>query len=418
MQSILDLIISETRKKFIIDSGWLFFERLLRLLTNFFIVVFIARELGPIQFGEYSYYLSLILILGVFTNLGLDFFVVGELIKNKNNTNKILGTVFYAKLYISLTVTLILLIVKILLGLDILLFIFSLLLIFKSFNWLEHYFQSKNENKYFTIASTYSLIIITSLNILGLYFSFGVDFFALVFTLDFLLIYIILYSNFKKHYSISLRDLSFDKSLFLNYIGKSWPLILIGAASIINLRLDQVFIGNLLDNDILGNYSASSKLAEAWLVIPAVLSITVFPIISKIRVDNYLRFKQLINYSIYLFGFIGIFFCIIVSINSDLIIKLLFGLKYSYAGSYLKLYIWTGLPYFTFFAFGHLIFTEDIIKKSIIVPISLIITNIILNFLLIPNFGAFGGIYATIVSTIISYCFLFFVVLKYTKFFK
>ena len=92
---------------------------------------------------------------------------------------------------------------------------------------------------------------------------------------------------------------------------------------------------------------------------------------------------------IILWGFISLFFSIdftnkSLSGNSERFLmnnsKLLFGLKYSYAGSYLKLYIWTGLPYFTFFAFGHLIFTEDIIKKSIIVPISLIITNIILNF--------------------------------------
>ena len=71
------------------------------MLINFFIIVLIARHLGPTNFGLYSFYLSIVLILNVISNLGLDFFLVKQLVTNKSDTNTILGTAFYSKLIAS-----------------------------------------------------------------------------------------------------------------------------------------------------------------------------------------------------------------------------------------------------------------------------------------------------------------------------
>ena len=196
------------------------------------------------------------------------------------------------------------------------------------------------------------------------------------------------------------------------------PIIISSFASIINLRIDQVFIGLYLNDEILGNYSASAKIGEAWLVVPAVLSISVFPILNEIRSKNYNRFRQLLNQSVVVLSLIGIAFCLIITLNTEIIIQLVFGDKYMLSSGYLKLYIWTGLPYFIFFAFGHLIYTEEIIDKSLLMSVSLIISNLVLNYILIDVYGAYGAIYATLISTFISYVILYFIVKKYTKFYK
>ena len=151
---------------------------------------------------------------------------------------------------------------------------------------------------------------------------------------------------------------------------------------------------------------------------PAVLSISVFPILNEIRSKNYNRFRQLLNQSVIVLSLIGIAFCLIITLNTEIIIQLVFGDKYMLSSGYLKLYIWTGLPYFIFFAFGHLIYTEEIIDKSLLMSVSLIISNLVLNYILIDVYGAYGAIYATLISTFISYVILYFIVKKYTKFYK
>ena len=413
---------SELRKKFISDSGWLFTERLIRLLINFFIIVLIARHLGPTNFGLYSFYLSIVLILNVISNLGLDFFLVKQLVTNKSDTNTILGTAFYSKLIASSL--LFLLIVTSLFFVDLnpaersILLIFSSVLIFRSFNWLEFYFQSLNKNKYYTLSSIISLIISSIINIYGIYSNQEIIFFVFTYCLEIILIYLICYSFSNRFLKISLIKLRFSKKLFLSFISTTWPIIISSFASIINLRIDQVFIGLYLNDEILGNYSASAKIGEAWLVVPAVLSISVFPILNEIRSKNYNRFRQLLNQSVIVLSLIGIAFCLIITLNTEIIIQLVFGDKYMLSSGYLKLYIWTGLPYFIFFAFGHLIYTEEIIDKSLLMSVSLIISNLVLNYILIDVYGAYGAIYATLISTFISYVILYFIVKKYTKFYK
>jgi len=76
------------------NFGWLFLDKGIRAILGLLVGAWVARYLGPNQFGELSYYLALIAIFQSITTLGMDGIVVREIAKAPANTSAILGTVF------------------------------------------------------------------------------------------------------------------------------------------------------------------------------------------------------------------------------------------------------------------------------------------------------------------------------------
>ena len=70
-------------KKYFVNTGWLFFERIIGMAVTFFVGVYVARYLGPANFGLLSYAGSFVgLFMGI-SALGLNNIVVRELVKNE-----------------------------------------------------------------------------------------------------------------------------------------------------------------------------------------------------------------------------------------------------------------------------------------------------------------------------------------------
>ncbi|EII5647825.1 oligosaccharide flippase family protein, partial [Vibrio parahaemolyticus] len=89
-------------KKYSTNTLWLLFEKIIRLVSGFFIGVLVARYLGPEKLGILSFSQSYVGLLVVFTNLGLDSIIVRELIKQQYDERIILSTAFAIKMCSSL----------------------------------------------------------------------------------------------------------------------------------------------------------------------------------------------------------------------------------------------------------------------------------------------------------------------------
>jgi PST family polysaccharide transporter len=80
------------------NSGWLFLDKLLRLGLGVVVGAWVARYLGPSQFGELAYALAYIALFQAIANLGLDGITVRDLSQNKAEAHSLLGTVFALRL--------------------------------------------------------------------------------------------------------------------------------------------------------------------------------------------------------------------------------------------------------------------------------------------------------------------------------
>jgi len=70
--------ISPGLHKIVGNIGWLLFDRILRMGVGFFVVAWVARYLGPEQFGLLEYSLAFIWLFSAVAMLGLDIIVVRD----------------------------------------------------------------------------------------------------------------------------------------------------------------------------------------------------------------------------------------------------------------------------------------------------------------------------------------------------
>ena len=64
------------------NIGWLFADRLVRQGLGLLVLIWMARYLGPTQFGVFNYATAYVALVWSFTDLGLPSIVVRNLVKN------------------------------------------------------------------------------------------------------------------------------------------------------------------------------------------------------------------------------------------------------------------------------------------------------------------------------------------------
>src|SRR4051812_29342678 len=80
------------------NMGWLFFDKFIRLGSGLFVGAWVARYLGPEQFGLLNFSISFAALFGVAATLGLDGIVVRELVRTPSRRDDVLGSAFALKL--------------------------------------------------------------------------------------------------------------------------------------------------------------------------------------------------------------------------------------------------------------------------------------------------------------------------------
>ena len=80
------------------NSSWLFTDKLLRLGLGVLVGAWVARYLGPLEFGELAFALAYIALFQSIANLGLDGIAVRDITQNESEAHSLLGTVFILRL--------------------------------------------------------------------------------------------------------------------------------------------------------------------------------------------------------------------------------------------------------------------------------------------------------------------------------
>ena len=103
MKSLLNNVfkkILNTKNKLNIakNSAWLISGHGIKIFLGIFIGIWVARYLGPANFGKLSYVIAFIGLFAPLCRLGLDATVPKELIYIEKNQEKIIGNCFFLKL--------------------------------------------------------------------------------------------------------------------------------------------------------------------------------------------------------------------------------------------------------------------------------------------------------------------------------
>ena len=393
------------KKKSTSNTRWLLIDKTLKTLSSIIIGLILARHYGPEVFGNYSYIISIVFILVVISSLGLDGIIVRETNNNDSNIQKILGTSFYLKFF---TGSIILIISSVFILINnngdypLLLLIFLLTLPFYGFNIVDFYFQSISLYKYIAKLNLYLIIFSLLVKLIIISYDLSIIFIGVSFIVDILFQSIIFCFLLSKIKNIKISDFVFDFPTAKKLLKDSYPLIFSSFFISLNLKMDQILLGELTDNYNLGLYASSVRISEAWYFIPVALSNAFMPQFMKakrISINSYNKIFHSAYKSMLIFS---VTIAIIFSLFSSDIIYLLFGSEYLPASPVLKIHVWSGVFASMGFIYSKFLIIENYTKFSLYRNIFGFFMNFVLNLILIPRYGISGCAIATLVGVFCS----------------
>jgi O-antigen/teichoic acid export membrane protein len=185
-------------------------------------------------------------------------------------------------------------------------------------------------------------------------------------------------------------------------------LMLSGIVVMIYMRIDQIMIKHMINEEAVGYYAVAVRLCEAWYFIPVTLCNSIFPAIVNAKNVSEEFYNNRMQKLYDLLTWLAIGIAVPVTVFSSQIIQLLFGNEFSAASPVLTIYIWAGVAVFLGVASSQYLINENLTKLSFIRSFVGMVINVALNFILIPEYGIIGSAVATLVSyTVVAFVPLF-----------
>ena len=365
------------------------------MVVGLFVGVWVARYLGPVRFGLFSYANSFVGLFTVFITLGLDAIVVKELLNKNDDNNTLIGTTFFLKL-IGFIIMFFIIMTAVQFTnnenlANILIYILAFSVVFQSFNVIDLYFQSKVLSKYVVFSNSISLFISSLIKILLILNEAPLIAFAVVITLDSLIIALGLIYFYKKQGLVfkSWR-ISSTKAKYL--LKQSWPIILSGIAISLYMRIDQTMIANILDNESVGYYAVTVKFSELWLFITVAITNSLFPAIINAKKTSEALYIQRIENLYRLLVFISLVISVLIYLFAEYIVLYTFGREYEDAIVLLKLYVWSIIFVFLNNGSWKWYIAENLQHIATVRLFLGAFVNIMLNYFWIKSYGLIGAV--------------------------
>ena len=266
------------------NTFWLFSGQIISRLLRAFIVIYAARVLGSESWGAFSYALSIATFLTVFSDIGINALLTKESVKNPALKDSYLATSFFTKLaMLAILISGVIVFFPYLTKIQEAVGIMPIIIFVFAFDALRDLGSAisrameKMEIEAGIQIFTNLAIVILGIVLLNAYKTSK----ALAFSyaagsgIGLILITFILRKNFKNILK------NFNRKLIRPILAKAWPFGLLSIMGVIMLNTDIIMLGWLRAEAEVGYYSASQKLIQLLYVLPSLLAISIFPVLSS-----------------------------------------------------------------------------------------------------------------------------------------
>lgn len=397
------LHLSPTKQKVIRNVVWAVTGKVVTLLGGLLVGIFVARYLGPDQYGLMSYVISYVTLFQVFASFGMDNIEIREESQHPDEKDKLIGTAFTLKVGFAVLTMGLVIATAWLFEADRftrwMIALYSVSMLMNSFSVIRNYFTSIVWNEYIVKTEISRTFIGAGIKIGLLFLHAPLVWFIAATLLDTILIaggYVLSYRSKIDTFSKWRYDATTAKHLLV----QSFPLLLSGAAVVIYTKIDQVLIGNMLSTESVGYYSVADRFTEICLFIPTILSQTITPILVKAYAENKDDYnkKATLFMNVMIWG--TILLCIVICLIANPLIKYTFGQQYLRSIPILQIMVFKVVGYALAQSSGAMIVVEGKQKYVVLRNIVGCGACIALNYLLIPTFGLTGAAFASILTAL------------------
>lgn len=393
----------ESKKRVINNMSWLLGGKIVNMILSFFVSLATARYLGPSNLGSINYVAAYISFFSSITSLGLSVIVIKEVSLGKENDNEVIWTgVLMRFLTAILSTVSVIALVYITDGSDPLLMKIALLesiaIVASAFDTFMYWFQGKLLAKYVSIASVVAYLGMSLYRVYLLVNNSDILWFAFATSVDTLLLSLVLVICYIKENGFRPKvSLALGKRL----MKQSYHYMISGLIAILYSKIDQIMLKHMLSEYSVGLYSGALQIAVLWSMIPSAFIQSVSPVLYKNAQENRQMFLKRLKQSYAGIWVLNVCWSLAISIFSYWVIYLLLGKEYLGARGALVIVVW----YSGIASIGNLtqvyLATENKNKYVNYFAIGGLVTDVILNFILIPPFGIVGAAVATLCTYIV-----------------
>ncbi|MEP4891564.1 MAG: flippase [Aliiglaciecola sp.] len=377
-------------------------EKVIKMATQLLIITFLARSLGPNDFGNLMLCYALVSIYSFLNNLGLETLIVKYLVTNKDDESSILTHALFLRGAFGMLCLLLVNITGIFLIEDqslLLLFIISLLHIFMPFTVYSAFFQVDGRSDLSAIGLMTGNLVGALYVIFCMVLDLSVYYIAAFYFIDSIFValtYIFLAKRRKLFLNLTLR---FTK--LSGMLKDCLPLLLSGGITLLYMKVDQVMLGYLSGTSEVGTYVVATRLSEAWYFVGLTLIGVYYPKILAMREKYGIKTYNsiIIDYGRVLI-WLSFLLALMTTFLSPFIIQVLYGESYAEASSVLAITIWA-VPFVYLGSISTKMYVAESMQSALIWRSSFgLAVNIALNLVLIPKYGAFGAGISTLFAQI------------------
>lgn len=390
-------------KPYLANISWIVFDKFFNLGLAFLVTIFVSRYLGPEKYGILAYATSLAALLGTTAHMGLSGIVVREIVEFPEKKQETLGTTFVLKGLGSLIGFAILCLIALLTNDQgsaefWVLLIAALTILLQPFQSIKFWFQANVQARYITTAQITGKLISSGFKLLLIFLGASLIPFAFGSFIQITFVTVTLLYLYQHTANLPIQtwlpSLKRAKKLL-----RSGSIIFIGTVfASVYLKTDQIMLRWLVDPKEVGIYSIAATLSEVWYFLPTAIVVSIFPKLIQLRNSSVRAYKKRLQQVFDLLFVIAFLVAIIVTFLAKPLVYFSLGEAYLGSAPILSIHIWAGIFIFMRAAFSKWILTEHLEIFSLVTQGSGAISNIVLNFILIPRFGGYGAALATLFS--------------------
>lgn len=392
------------RKQLLKDSAIYMSGSIIVQILGFIGLVSLMRFLPVAEYGKYTYIIEFISIFAFFSDGGFTQHIIKESSQNPGLEDKIYSKAQSAQLLIS--GTMLVLILSISYAVNTItdfyyLSVFGLSVVVSAWfsPMLAILIASGRKDLIFYKDVSLSVIRIVFI-LLGIYFKASFSYFIFLgFLNGIVLLILYLYIRGQQDFK---RILNFKLSIAdsFGFIRHGFLFTILMAANVIYSKIDIIMLEKMIGSVEVGYYSGATKFIYPFMFISSAFMTAIFPKLAK-HSEEKDKFRNIQITAVYYLGGIGIFLSISLYLGAEIIFQLFFGDKYDNSIPIFKILVWFLAIVFLYGPISNSLVAKNRIKFLAYLNLFMIILNVVLNFILIPDYGAKGAAMTTIVCEIL-----------------
>lgn len=386
------------------NAGWLIMGRIAQMAINFVVGLLTARYLGPSNYGLINYAAAYTGFFSSLCSLGINSVIVKELTDDFDSDGEILGTSLFMQAVSSIfsAIAIICIVFIVDNGSSIICTVVALSsvgMVCNVFSIFNYWFQSRLQSKVTAIASLMAYAITAAYKVLLLIQGKSVVWFALATAVDYICLAVFLLIAYKKHGG---RRLSVSMQRAKQLLKKSCHFILPGLMVAVYAQTDKIMLKQMISEAEIGFYSTAVSLCSVWCFILSAIIDSLYPEIAKTHKSDSRLFERR-NKQLYAIVFyLSVCVSLVITCLAEPLVCILYGKAYLPTTAPLRVITWYTAFSYLGVARNAWVVCENRQKYLIWVYASAAISNVLLNLLLIPRFGATGAAVASLAAQVVT----------------